>query len=131
MFCLRQLPRFEWLISPAMRRLNYSAAIVTLAFDFLWLYLQITWPRAEFSAAAETVLPWLILVGAISYAILIVSMIYFWLTFGGGATWSGTFWLIGMAFTPLITVIYCFTSYRRFSGHEPPQQHSTPSLAVS
>jgi hypothetical protein len=130
-FCLRQLPRFEWLVSPAMHRLNYIAAIVTLPFIFARIYLVRASQSAEFAPAGEAVLTWLLVAGALSYAILFVSMVYFWLTFGRGENWSGTFWLIGMAITPLITVIYCFTSYRRFVCSRPAQQHSIPEVTTS
>lgn len=98
-----------------MRRLNYVAAVVTVFFDLAWMYLQTAGRRAEFSPATESVFTWLIVGGALSWAILTVSMLYFWLTFARGATWSGTFWLLGICITPLITVAYCFTSYRTFA----------------
>ena len=130
MFCLRQLPKFEWLLTPAMRRLNYISAVGTLLFVFARVYLIRTSQSVEFSHAGEALLNSLLLAGALSYAILTVSMIYFWLTFGRGENWSGTFWVLGMAITPLITVVYCFTSYRRFGGNQPEQQQSIPEVAI-
>ena len=98
-----------------MRRLNYVAAFVTFFFDLVWMYLKTAGRRAEFSSATQSFLTFFIMVGAISWAILTVSMLYFWLTFERGTTWGGTFWLLGICLTPLITIVYCFTSYRTFA----------------
>ena len=100
----------EWIVSDTAKQIYRFAALVSIAF-FLLLIWIITAERLP--SFMETVYRPLLFIGVLGTTTTVVAMEYFLFGFDPNPAWKKTLWFFVLCLPPIGPAIYCLTVYAK------------------